>query len=203
MLARLISRALAWVIRIRVSCLDLLFFLRLCVVSIERHTVCGSNRRRLSEICAFICEQKPSQISTSLRQHPSASPRLRLQLISQQSPTNAVVVAQQIRCPKFKTQNPSPNPNPSPKPISKSSVWSMLEPWPNVQRIECSTRRLLTKGDRRVDRRSTFIMYEVSRLQEFPATSKNSKTQQTKKLRLKSQRPKTKRLQTYRRRRHW
>lgn len=72
------------------------------------------------------------------------SPRLRLQLINQQSPTNAAKVAQ---APK------NPNPNPS-RDLSCGSM--------------CNEGDFDEHNDRqRRRRRSTFIMYEVSRRQEF------------------------------------
>lgn len=71
------------------------------------------------------------------------SPRLRLQLINQQSPTNAAKVAQ---APK--------NPNPITKPSRDLSCGSM-----------CNEGDFDEHADRQ--RRSTFIMYEVSRRQEF------------------------------------
>lgn len=74
------------------------------------------------------------------------SPRLRLQLINQQSPTNAAKVAQ---APK--------NPNPNPKPSRDLSCGSMCNEGDFDEHFDRQRRR----------RRSTFIMYEVSRRQEF------------------------------------
>lgn len=74
------------------------------------------------------------------------SPRLRLQLINQQSPTNAAKVAQAPKNPK--------NPNPS----LDLSCGSMCNDEGDFD--EHNDRQ-------RPRRRSTFIMYEVSRRQEF------------------------------------